>query len=417
MRSEVLDSTRVFQTAAWMWLLYLACLAGIDGFIYANRPTGPILWYHFINSIPAFLFLGVSLSRGLSRQPAILTPLMILLITAAPILINPLFNLHLPPAPLSNIEGMALRQLPILFIGLVLTAWHYNLTTVLLYSLGANFLESFATFGFSNPTGAPGGIRIDAFYSILTIRTVCLVVVGIFINQLITRLRSQQESLKSANNQLAHYASTLESLTVSRERNRMSRELHDTVVHTLSGLSVQLETAKAYWEVNPDTARGLLDHSLEATRSGLQETRRAIKALRASPLDDLGLVKAIQTLAETAAQRAQLSAEVSLPDHDLLLSPDVEQCIYRITQEAVENVIHHANARRLMVRLEDREQEIALVIEDDGHGFNPEASFSSGHYGVAGMRERALLAGGELTINARSGGGTIIRLAIQGSTR
>src|SRR5512140_2525535 len=120
MRREVTDSVRVFQTAAWMWLVYLLSLAIIDLFIYANKPLNPVLVYHFVNSCPALVFLGLSRSEWLKHRPNLIAPAMLLLITAAPILVNPVFDLRLPPAPLSNIEGMVLRQLPVLFIALVL---------------------------------------------------------------------------------------------------------------------------------------------------------------------------------------------------------------------------------------------------------------------------------------------------------
>jgi signal transduction histidine kinase len=336
---------------------------------------------------------------------------MILLISAVPILVNHLFGLRLPPAPLSNLEGMVLRQLPVLIIGLILVAWHTNLTVMVLYSIVINLFELSLVFAFTRLADP----RVFTFNFIIIIRMVCFIVVGVFINQLISCLRAQQESLKAANNQLTHYAGTLESLTVSRERNRMSRELHDTVIHTLSGLSVQLEAIKAYWDVDAKTARTLLDHSLEATRSGLQETRRALKALRASPLDDLGLVVALQKLIETAAERGKLRMDMSLPDTKQFISPDIEQCIYRITQEAAENVVHHANAQNLAVKLTVNEDEILLIIQDDGIGFNSKKRPSLGHFGLESMRERAQLVGGELTITSKTNSGTTIRLVIKGS--
>ncbi len=393
-----------------MWLAYLVAMAMVDLFIYANQPVSPILLYYLANGLPALLFFGLAYSGWLRKTAASLALVMMALITIAPILINYAANIHLPPAPLSNLEGMVLRQLPVLFIGLVLVAWHYNLATIILYSLITNFLEIGIVFGF----GFLNGERLTALFFIVIIRTVCMIVVGIFVNQLINRLRSQQESLRAANLQLTHYASALEELTISRERNRMSRELHDTVVHTLSGLSVQLETTKAYLEIEPNTARQLIDQSLEATRSGLQETRRAIKSLRASPLDDLGLVKAIRTMAETAAQRGRFAVEFSLPEHEPVLSPDVEQCLYRTAQEAVENVVHHANARHVGIRLSTHEREIELFVQDDGIGFNPDKDHRPGHFGLEGMRERAKLAGGELTITSIANGGTTIRLCIKG---
>jgi signal transduction histidine kinase len=410
MPKAVSDSEHVFRTAAWMWLAYLLAMAMIDLFIYARQLVDPILWYYLANGLPALIFLGLAYSGWLRKQAEMSALLLILLITVSPILINYATNIHLPPAPLSNLEGMVLRQLPVLFIGLVLVAWHYNLTTIILYSLVTNVLEIGIVFGFALLDGE----RLTALFFIVVIRTVCLIVVGIFVNQLINHLRSQHDSLRSANLQLTHYASTLEELTISRERNRMSRELHDTVVHTLSGLSVQLETTKAYLDIQPDTARQLVDQSLEATRSGLQETRRALKALRASPLDDLGLVKAIQTMVDTAAQRGRFVIDLSLPEHDPVLSPDVEQCLYRVAQEAVENVVRHANARHVCMRVSVKEREIELLIQDDGVGFQPDHSQPTGHFGLEGMRERARLAGGDLTIASAPGSGTTIRLVIQG---
>jgi signal transduction histidine kinase len=163
----------------------------------------------------------------------------------------------------------------------------------------------------------------------------------------------------------------------------------------------------------------------------LQETRRALKALRASPLEDLGLMIALRELFESAAERGKLLLEISLPDKELLLSPDVEQCIYRIAQEAVENVVHHANAQHLSAQLTVAGAEIQLVIRDDGIGFKPETHSPAGHFGLKGMQERAQLVGGVLSIDsqpaftraetkgpsrAHEACGTTIRLVIKGST-
>ena len=102
----------------------------------------------------------------------------------------------------------------------------------------------------------------------------------------------------------------MEDLAISRERNRIAQELHDTLSHTLSGLSVQLETMKAYWEVDPATARKRLDKSLAATRSGLEETRRILMALRAKPLEELGLIPALRQMAEEATAKAGITLDI-----------------------------------------------------------------------------------------------------------
>jgi signal transduction histidine kinase len=404
------DSKKVFQTAAWMWLLYLVLQTFMDLAIYAGRLGGPVLQYYMINFIPALVFLGFSYTNLLKSQSKITTALMILEISIVPILTNHLFGLRLPEAPLSNIEGMVLRQLPVLMIALVLVAWHYPKGILVIYTL----ILSICELAFAILFRQMADPRSMAFIFTIIIRTVCFLVVGIFVNQLITSLRAQQGSLKIANQKLAHYASTLENLTITRERNRLSRELHDTVVHTLSGLSVQLETAKAYLDIDQKTSKNLLEKSLESIRYGLQEIRRALKSLRASPLDDLGLVKSLQQLSKSAGERSQLSVDTVIPQEELMLSPDIEQCIYRVAQEAVENVLHHANARHLVVKLAANGADIELVVRDDGAGFEPKSSSPNGHFGITGMMERAQMVDGELTISSKPEAGTTVRLVIKG---
>ena len=138
-----------------------------------------------------------------------------------------------------------------------------------------------------------------------------------------------------------------------------------------------------------------------------------MKALRASPLDDLGLLLALRKLAESAAERGHFDLSLSLPDHLPSLSPDVEQCVYRIAQEAIENAAHHANANAVEVQFTLSDEEINLSIIDDGVGFEPEKVKENGHYGLAGMRERAQVAGGDLTIRSKPNQGTRIELALK----
>jgi signal transduction histidine kinase len=216
---------------------------------------------------------------------------------------------------------------------------------------------------------------------------------------------------------LTQYASTLEQLATSRERNRLALELHDTLAHTLSGLSVQLETIKAYWDIDKPTAKALLEKSMKATHSGLEETRRALKSLRASPLDDLGLALALREMAEDSASRANLTLE--MPEIIMIpnLLPEVEHCIYRVAQEAVANVVKHASAKKLTIKLEAIGSKIKLIINDDGTGFNPDTVDKTSHFGLAGMLERAQMVNGELHITSKPGVGTTIELIIEQAVR
>jgi len=434
--SSKTDSTRILRTAAWIWIGFLLAMALMDlilytpqvGRILAQNPPAqqpipllmeggprplqgqrltPIYLFYAANGLVSLAFLVFThwdwFQRKLGRA---YYPLLLLVISAAPIVINVLGVPRFPQGPLSNAEGMALRQLPVLFVALALVAWEYQLPHVILFSVGTTVLElgliSISPVDYRN---------IFVFIFIAIIRTITFIAVGIFISALVARLRAQQGSLREANAGLAHYASTLEQLTVSRERNRMARELHDTLAHSLTAISVSLEAARAYFDIDPAKTRELIDKSLDSTRTGVDETRRALKALRSNALEDMGLALAIQRAAESAAARSHLDLELDLPSPMPSLSPDVEQTIYRITQEAIENITAHSKAKGFSVRLSGNGHTI-LVIQDDGAGFDDSEKERTGHFGLVGMRERAELAGGELTVESTPGKGTKVVLTI-----
>lgn len=425
------DSTRILRIAAWIWLGYLLALALMDLALYAPliqrllaggarfdpnlqnqlvQPRSPLLsvyLFYIANGLVAFSFLLLA-NWNLAREKlaALHYPLMVLIISAAPILINMLVVPRFPQGPLSNAEGMALRQLPVLFVALALVAWQYHLSQVVFFALATTALELglilFQAFEYRN---------IFVFIFVAIIRTITFIAVGIFISTLVTRLRRQQESLREANANLTHYASTLEQLAVSRERNRLARELHDTLAHSLTALSVSLETVKAYFDIDREKTRAMIDTSLEATRKGVDETRRALKALRSSDLEDLGLRLAIKKIAESAAARFALDLELDLQDPMPSLSPDIEQTVFRIAQEAIENITKHAQAQKFRIKLM-HDGKLTLTIQDDGIGFDANSKTASGHFGLVGMRERAALAGGQFKIESKHGKGTRVELTI-----
>ena len=185
----------------------------------------------------------------------------------------------------------------VLFIPLVLIAWQYGLPRVGLFCLGTAVLD----LGSKAAALGPGNSYMLPIAGAVLIRTVLYGAVGYMIVRLATAQREQRRALARANVQLAHYATTLEQLATSRERNRLARELHDTLAHTLSGMAVELEAAKTVWDTDLHQARDILERALTATRVGLTETRRALQALRAAPLEDLGLVLAVRSLAESVA--------------------------------------------------------------------------------------------------------------------
>ena len=162
----------------------------------------------------------------------------------------------------------------------------------------------------------------------------------------------------------------------------------------------------------------MLDQADGTARTGLTEARRALQDLRASPLQDLGLQLALRELSETAAERAGASLQFQVPDQlPEGLTPIVEQGIYRISQEALENVVRHSGAKIVSFSLEYDGGQIALEITDDGRGLDaadaptPQVGQPRG-LGIRGIRERAELIRGTLQIMGGADGGTTVRLTV-----
>ena len=340
------DVLRLVRFAAILWIGYVVVLAVINQVLWApSHMPSNILYFIYCAfiGIVALLCLGLSYWSWIQKQLGrVFIPAIIAIITIMPILATWAFIKLFPPIPMLGMQGSVLTLLPFLLVAFLLVAWQYKWQHMLLVILGIAGLNLGIILSFPSPGPAP----FQGALNVTLIQTVVFLAVGFSISYLMSRLKNQQQSLEAANIRLTHYASTLEQLATSQERNRLARELHDTLAHTLSGLSVQLETVKAYWDVDQQTARSILDKSLATAHSGLEETRRALKALRASPLDDLGLALAISTMAEDAAARANLALDLSILDKMPALSPDVEQCVYRVAQEAVTNVVNHAQCQK-----------------------------------------------------------------------
>ncbi|MEM7533861.1 MAG: sensor histidine kinase [Chloroflexota bacterium] len=296
----------------------------------------------------------------------------------------------------------------VLFIPLILTGWQYDLRKVIFFSIGTALLDSVLTV----LSGYVGNPHVSSLLGLITVRTGTYILVGYMVVQLMKNQRQQRQALAEANEQLTHFATTLEQLTISRERNRLAREMHDTLAHTLSGTAVQLEAIKTLWDTAPDDVRMMLAQSSEEIRIGLAETRRALLALRASPLEDLGLVLAVRELAESTVDKMGAVLDWQSAGQFEHLVPAVEQGVYRIAQEALANIGKHAAARTVTVQLTQSDDQIVLKIADDGVGFDPGQIDSQHHFGLLGMQERARMIDGQLSIESSLGNGTSIHLVI-----
>lgn len=202
-------------------------------------------------------------------------------------------------------------------------------------------------------------------------------------------------------------------LGAAEERNRLAREIHDTLAQGLAAITLQLETADALLEQNSqvEKVRQIVQHALALTRKNLEEARRSVLDLRAAPLEGRRLSEALATLAEEWAARSQLELNKSFTGEYHPLPVRLEVGLFRIAQEALTNVVLHARAKHITVKLMVTPDQAVLTITDDGQGFDP-THVPTGHYGLIGIRERVKLLGGRLEIRSSPGAGTQIEVTV-----
>src|SRR5215211_4830994 len=204
-----------------------------------------------------------------------------------------------------------------------------------------------------------------------------------------------------------HQASRTALAAQEAERLRVARELHDEIGQTLTAVTIQAERAA---DGDPVLAPDALRRVADAVRESLDEVRRIARELRPEALDDLGLVNALIALCSRVdaqdGPRVRRELQGELPS----LSPDVELVVYRVAQEGLTNALRHADARSASVSLKADAETVTLRVADDGKGMP--AQLPGDTAGIAGMRERALLVGGRLSIESRPEQGTEVRLTI-----
>lgn len=361
----------------------------------------------------ALLLLVWLLLPGLARRLGrAYLPITLVLASALPILSRQagLAASLGPRGRLSPFSIVPPEMLMALLVPAVIAAWQYGVRAVIGIAAGTAALESGLLL--ARLPGLPGGLVL----TLMLVRTGVLVLVGYAVFYLVAVQRERREALVQANIQLARHAAVAERLATTAERNRLARELHDTLAHTLSGLAVQLEAMRSLWETDPARTRAMLDQALGTARTGLTEARRALHDLRASPLEDLGLPLAVRSLAESVGARTGAAVTLQIPDAGARFPPEVEQAAYRVAQEALENIARHTDARHITVALHEERSSLLLTIRDDGLGFDPGASNAASGLGLKGVRERAQMLGGTIEIDSRPGGPTALRLSLPIST-
>ena len=206
-------------------------------------------------------------------------------------------------------------------------------------------------------------------------------------------------------------------LATIEERNRLAREIHDTLAQGLAAITLQLETADALSTTRPERASEAIRRALSLARSNLEEARRSVMDLRAAPLQNRTLPEALANLVQHSCDDSAVQVQFSyIPiagPHNL--PTRLEEGVYRIVQEALANACNHAQAQHIDVTLTMEEQSLHVVVQDDGRGFDPDKvtnNANEGHFGLTGMNERVKLLGGTICIQSEPGAGTYIDVQV-----
>jgi PAS domain S-box-containing protein len=231
----------------------------------------------------------------------------------------------------------------------------------------------------------------------------------------ITVFRQARADLEASNTALQRLIAAQDRVQED-ERRRIARELHDELQQPLAAIRNDLAEIAGKAGDSRAAATSLLDEVDQLARQAIVSTRRIVNDLRPQMLEDLGLFAALDMLADQFTQRHGVACWVSVPedmDDPSVLAPELATCLYRVTQEALNNVAKHAQAGEVEIRLQRLpESRIELSIRDDGRGMDAENGRKSDSYGLLGMRERVRANGGTLHVESRPGGGTLLEVKV-----
>jgi signal transduction histidine kinase len=200
---------------------------------------------------------------------------------------------------------------------------------------------------------------------------------------------------------------------VMAERSRIAREIHDTLAQGFVAVSVQLQIVSRLLGGSTDSAKQHLAQAQELVKRGLEDARNAIWELRSQSAENQDLAAQLAKMADRVTAGTEVRTEVRVNGAYRPLRERVEDELMRIAQEAVINAVRHAEAKRVEIQLKFSATGVVLSVQDNGRGFSGEpASARDGHYGIAGMRERAEQIGGTFTMNSQEGHGTQVRVEV-----
>lgn len=261
----------------------------------------------------------------------------------------------------------------------------------------------------SQLVSAPESWQMSVFQTnAIILFTLVLLFVFLMVDALLSAHRSQQK-LESAHAQLQQYALQVEGQAALQERNRIAREIHDSLGHALTAQTILLENVLLFWQQDTERAKSYLLKAKDSSYQALREVSRAVAALRDSPQPDQPLQTAITELVNKVCQSTPMTpaCEITITTP---LSSELSLAAYRIVQEALTNVVKHAQATQLSVKLSTKPQSLYVQVLDNGKGFDPSKNTTG--FGLRGMKERAIALGGTCQIWSSPGAGCRISVIL-----
>jgi len=219
------------------------------------------------------------------------------------------------------------------------------------------------------------------------------------VRELNDELEQANAKLSNLNGQLKAYASESERMAETRERNRLAREIHDTLGHALTGITAGADACIQMLDISPELARRQMELIASTAREGMNEVRRSVKALRPDALERFQITEALNKLCEDMKSSSRAEINLYIEPKAMRLSPDEEDAVYRIVQESITNAIRHGQASKIDIAVVATSRQLTIVIQDNGSG----CSYIKPGFGLRHMRERLNLLGGTLQVNGENG--------------
>ncbi|MGB3758022.1 MAG: sensor histidine kinase [Rivularia sp. (in: cyanobacteria)] len=275
---------------------------------------------------------------------------------------------------------------------------------------GISFSLFLITFRMRFPNVSPRRLQKLWFFqfSFIALFVLALVFVLLLMNAVLSE-RESRDKLTAANEKLRQYALKIENQATLEERNRIAREIHDSLGHSLTALNLQLETANKLLNTNPEKAKDFLIRAKELGSQALKDVRESVSKMRSDPLQEQSLETSIDVLIENFNHSTNINPNLQI---NLFYSipRDISTAIYRIVQESLTNISKYAQATEVNLEITTAATNVYLIVEDNGKGFNVTQNTTG--FGLQSMRDRTLALDGNFHIESLPGKGTQIMVDI-----